>query len=80
MGAAAAAGGLREDWPFDTYVETKHSYGVLLASVGLYEDALHEYEDLEACYVYLLCHRPEARQPPLHTAPSPACYTHGRWQ
>ena len=64
MGAAAAAGGLREDWPFSQYVETKHSYGVLLASVGLYEDALHEYEDMEACYVHLLRHRPEVRESP----------------
>jgi hypothetical protein len=75
MGAAADKGGLPEDWPFATYVETKHSYGILLATVGLYEDALHEYEDLEACYVHLLHHRPEVRAPTC--IPQSYCVDHG---
>lgn len=60
-------------WQFSTLCLVKDSLAVMLESAHMYEDALREYSELEACYLEALdAGGPLSQQPfgvPAHMAP-----------
>ena len=64
-------------WQFSTLFLVKDSLAVMLESAHLYEDALREYSELEACYLEALAAGSPLSQQPFGLLPALCeCWTH----